>query len=85
MNSAKIAVSVPAPLLERLEAVRRRSGRSRSALVAEALQAWLDQAEPDDDDRRYVEGYLKHPERTEETAGVAAAAIASWEPWDEAR
>jgi metal-responsive CopG/Arc/MetJ family transcriptional regulator len=85
MGSAKIAVSLPAATLRRLEVVRRRLGRSRSALVTEAIQAWLDRTEPSDEDRRYAEGYLKHPERSEETSATAIAAVESWEPWDETR
>lgn len=75
-------MSLPPATLARLEAVRRRLGRSRSALVAEALEKWLDEREPSEEDRRYVEGYLRQPERAEELASLAAAVIAAWEPWE---
>ena len=81
MPTEKIAVSLPAPTLARLEVVRARLGRSRSALVAEAIERWLDEREPSDEDRRYVQGYLEQPEATDEAAATAGAVVAGWEPW----
>jgi metal-responsive CopG/Arc/MetJ family transcriptional regulator len=82
MTTGKVAVSLPEATLRRLELVRRRTGRSRSALVAEALERWLEDLEPSDEDRRYVEGYLAHPESAAEVAATAAAVIDTWEPWE---
>lgn len=81
---AKIAVSMPAETLRNLERARLRLGRSRSALVAEAVDAWLASSVVSAEDRRYAEGYLKHPERADElaeSAAIAAAAVATWDPW----
>lgn len=48
---AKVAVSLPVETLRGLEAMRRRLGRSRSALVAQAIDEWLaSHAEASDED-----------------------------------
>ena len=81
-NVAKVAVSIPADTLRSLERVRHRLHKTRSAAVTEAIQAWLGGAEVGEEDRRYVEGYLRHPEASAETAAVALAAVEAWEPWE---
>jgi len=81
----RIAVTVPRQTLAALEQARRRTRRSRSSLVAEALDAWLGRGTMNAEDRAYVEGYLRVPERADETAAIAAAAVAGWEPWDDSR
>lgn len=82
MSAQKIAISLPAETLRRLEVLRKRLGKSRSSVVVEAIEAWLEQSEPSEDDRRYVEGYLEHPEDVESTASLAKAVVGSWEPWE---
>lgn len=82
-NVAKVAVSLPAKTLRGLEAARRRLGRSRSAIVSQAIDEWLTaHAEPSDEDRRYAEAYLRRPENLGEVAATAAAATSTWEPWE---
>jgi metal-responsive CopG/Arc/MetJ family transcriptional regulator len=81
MNSAKVAISIPAALLHAVEQVRRREGLSRSAVFAEAVETWLGSRNVSDEDRRYVDGYLRKPERSDEIAAVAAAAVTTWDPW----
>ncbi|MFI5300527.1 MAG: hypothetical protein ACHREM_20765 [Polyangiales bacterium] len=49
--------------------------------MTEAIERWLQAEEIGDDERRYVEGYLRQPERTDESAAVAGAAVASWSAW----
>jgi len=80
-HTAKIAVSLPAATLRSIETARRKLGRSRSSIVAEALEAWLAAHAVDDRDRAYLEGYARVPE-TDEFDAVAFAAISSWGPWD---
>jgi hypothetical protein len=74
-HAAKVAVSLPAQTLARLERARKRLGATRSAVVARALDEWLATVEPSAIDRRYAEAYRRHPETAAEIA--AAAAIAS--------
>lgn len=80
---AKIAVTVPTATYEAVERVRRRLGKSRSAAVALALQEWLRGLEVSDADQRYIEAYLRQPERVDEVRSIAAQATAHWEPWVE--
>ncbi|MBI4957441.1 MAG: ribbon-helix-helix protein, CopG family [Myxococcales bacterium] len=79
---AKVAVSLPVATLRSLERARARLHKTRSAAVTEAIEHWLGSAEVGEDDRRYVEGYLRCPETSRESAVIAAAAVASWEPWE---
>src|SRR5262249_25058140 len=77
----KIAVTVPTETYAVVERLRRRLGKSRSAVVALALEEWIRGADLAEADRRYVEGYLRIPEAPEavdEIAGVAARAPSYW-------
>jgi hypothetical protein len=77
---AKVAISLPT--LRALERARTRLHKTRSAAVTEAIERWLQNEQVSDDDRRYVSGYLRRPERTDDAAPIASAAIANWEPWE---
>ncbi len=79
-RTAKVAVSLPTETLRRLDRESRRLKQTRSAVVTRAVQAWLDQQEISEQDREYVEGYLRRPEGTAEA--LATAATAAWEPWE---
>lgn len=80
---AKITISLPAATLRALEQARRKVGASRSAAIAEAIDAWLSSVAPSDADRIYAEGYLRKPENVAATEAVAQAATASWDEWTE--
>jgi len=70
-------------LLARLDERAAREGRSRSALVRDALRAYLADEVGARTDRAIVEGYARVPEREEETdwaAGAARSAVEA-EPW----
>ncbi len=79
-HTVKVAVSVPARTMRSLEVTRRRLGRSRSSVVAEALDAWLAARTTGERDRAYLAGYERIPEPEE--AAVAAAVMASWDGWE---
>ncbi len=79
---AKVAVSLPLDTLRSLERVRVRLRKTRSGAVTEAIDRWLQSEEVGDDERRYLEGYLRHPERTEQRATLAGAVVATWETWE---
>ena len=81
-NVAKVAVSIPIDILRSLERTRARLRKTRSAAVTEAIETWLRGEEVGEDDRRYVEGYLRHPESSGESAAVAEAVVKTWEPWE---
>jgi metal-responsive CopG/Arc/MetJ family transcriptional regulator len=77
----KVAVTVPTDIYAAIERIRQRLGKSRSAVVAEALETWTHSADASEADRRYIEGYLRTPENVDEIRAVAAQATAHWEPW----
>ena len=77
---AKVAISMPAETLHDVDALCHKLGRSRSSVLTEAARAMLEQQHVDERDRRYMEAYLKHPER--DSSAVASAAVAAWEPWE---
>lgn len=81
-NVAKVAVSIPIGTLKSLERTRARLHKTRSAAITEAIESWLKGEVVGEDDRRYVEGYLRHPEPSSESAAVAEAVIATWEAWE---
>ena len=77
----KIAVTVPTGTYAIIERLRRRLGKSRSAVVALALEEWIRSTDLSDADRRYAEGYLRTPEAVDEIAAVAAQATSHWQTW----
>ena len=77
----KIAVTVPTEIYAVVEQMRRRLGKSRSSVVASALEGWIRSARRAEADRRYVEGYLRTPESVDEIAAVAAQATSHWSNW----
>jgi metal-responsive CopG/Arc/MetJ family transcriptional regulator len=79
---AKVAVSIPSDTLKLLERARARLRKTRSAVVAEAIERWLADDELSEGDKRYVEGYLRHPERADEISSVAAAVVGRWDRWE---
>lgn len=76
-------VQLTRPLLRRLDERAAREGRSRSALIRDAIEAYLyDEAEAEID-RRIREGYERIPE-TEEEMRIAEASAREGireEPW----
>jgi metal-responsive CopG/Arc/MetJ family transcriptional regulator len=82
MKVEKVTVSVPAGTLAMLERVQRRLGKTRSALVSEALAEWLRTQDVPDADRRYAEAYLRQPEPAAESEATAAGAVAEWARWE---
>jgi metal-responsive CopG/Arc/MetJ family transcriptional regulator len=82
-RTAKIAVSIPDPLYRSVERVRKASGRSRSAIVQEALRYWLDGQSRATLVREYEAGYRRRPETGREIRAAEAAAVRllSTEDW----
>jgi len=81
-TAAKVAVSVPAGLYRAIEAVRKRTGQSRSAVVQEALRHWLRSRAEADLVRDYEAGYRRRPESRHEVAASWATAIGVFEDDD---
>jgi metal-responsive CopG/Arc/MetJ family transcriptional regulator len=84
-TTAKIAVSLDADLLRRVERLRVRSGESRSALVSRALRLLTQEEEEALRASEYVRAYREHPETLQDVTATRAAAKRSLAsiPWDE--
>ena len=73
---------MPPKTFATLERKRRELKKSRSAIIVEALEALFTRATLSDEERRYVAGYVAHPEHEQDAAVIAAAS--AWGEWDEA-
>jgi len=74
-SAAKVAVSIPDALYDAVEGARRHSGMSRSAVVQEALRAWLRREVDAQLVRDYEAGYRTHPEEASEIEAALATAV----------
>jgi metal-responsive CopG/Arc/MetJ family transcriptional regulator len=76
-------VQLPRDLLNRLDERAAREGRSRSALIRDAIKAYLHDEEQARIDREIREGYERIPETEEEMAWAEASAreAVEEEPW----
>ncbi len=87
-KSAKIAISLPEALLERIEQEREATGESRSEFLRRALEVYLRQKRERELEEQYIRGYQKYPETKEEIASAEATlheafADSPWEDDDE--
>jgi metal-responsive CopG/Arc/MetJ family transcriptional regulator len=73
-QTVKVAVSLPEEQFREIESLRKRLKLSRSALIAQAIQQLLKAYQEEEDVRRYIAGYQKHPETEEEIAEATALA-----------
>jgi metal-responsive CopG/Arc/MetJ family transcriptional regulator len=75
-TATKVAVSLPVPLYRALERERRRLGKSRSAVLQEALRDWLRRGVQADLVRDYQAGYRARPEGERDAEAALATAVA---------
>ena len=73
--ATKVAVSIPGPLYLAVERVRKASGKSRSAVIQDALRYWLDSQAQAALVREYEAGYRRKPEGRREIKAAEAAAV----------
>ena len=73
--ATKVAVSIPNGLFQAVERVRKASGKSRSAIVQDALRHWLDSQAHAGLVREYEAGYRRKPEGRREIKAAEAAAV----------
>ena len=73
--ATKVAVSMPTDLFRVVEGIRKKSGRSRSAILQEALRLWLREQQQARWARQYESGYRSKPETRREVAMAEAAAV----------
>jgi predicted DNA-binding protein len=83
MSRTQTLVQLNDVLLARLDERAARESRSRSALIREAIDAFLHDDLADEIDRRIVDGYRRQPQTAEDEAWAEAAArdAIREEPW----
>lgn len=74
-GAKKFAIGMPDPLYQSVERARQVSGRTRSAVIHEALRYWLDQQAEAGLVREYVGGYRRRPEGPREVKAAESAAV----------
>ena len=79
----KVTISLPADTFRAVERIRRARGQPRSAVVGDALAAWLRAVERGRKVRAYVDAYRASPPDEEERATQEAWAAA--ETWSRER
>ena len=80
--ATKVAMSMPPDLYRAVEHIRKRTGKSRSAVMQEALRLWLRQQRDAVLVRQYESGYRAEPEsRREIEMAEAAVRLLSSQEW----
>jgi metal-responsive CopG/Arc/MetJ family transcriptional regulator len=74
-GSAKVALSIPNGLYEAVERFRKKAGKSRSAVLQDALYYWLQRQKEVELIRKYEEGYRRTPEAPSEIKAAEASAV----------
>ncbi len=82
-KSAKVAISLPEPVLKAIEKERKARGESRSEFFRRAAEKLLKEEQESKAVEAYVRGYCAMPESAEEVEAVhqAGAAVLTEEPW----
>lgn len=73
--ATKVAMSIPDDLYRAVEQARKKSGKSRSAFMQDALRHWLRQQEQAVLVREYEAGYRSSPEGEREVKAAEASAV----------
>lgn len=83
-KSAKVAISLPAHVLQAVEKKRTASGESRSEFFRRAVEKLLKQEQECAAIEKYIRGYREVPESTEEieSADRLASEVLAEEPWN---
>ena len=83
-GTRKVAISLPAGLLARVEVERRARQESRSAFLRRAIELFFAASRQADRVREYAAAYRRHPETEDEVAAAdaAAAELLAAEPWE---
>lgn len=81
-KKAKISITLPHEVLKEVNMIARRSGENRSAVILKAVQMLIKKPQQEEDSRRYVEAYRKHPESQEELRASEKIASRICDPED---
>ncbi|MBI5245116.1 MAG: hypothetical protein HY922_15750 [Elusimicrobia bacterium] len=82
MNSIRTAISLPWDQYQRIEALRKKLGLSRSSIFQKALNSILKYYQDRESIRQYLAGYCRDPENTAETQAMAQAAADAFQAED---
>lgn len=82
-SAAKIALSLPDDLFREIERARKKRGKTRSALVQDALRLWLRHQSDVALVREWEEGYRRMPEAAAEVAAAVATTRFAFEEEDD--
>lgn len=74
-QTSAVSVTIPRDLYQEVERVRRRNGKTRGAVIQDALCHWLAQQEETKLVRAYKAGYRRTPESRREVTAAKAAAL----------
>jgi metal-responsive CopG/Arc/MetJ family transcriptional regulator len=74
-ETSAVTVPIPRDLYQQVERVRRRRGKTRGAVIRDALSHWLAQQEEAKLVREYKAGYRRRPESPREISAAKAAAV----------
>jgi metal-responsive CopG/Arc/MetJ family transcriptional regulator len=77
----QVLVQFTDALLERLDDHAASAGRSRSDVIREAIERYLDQLDVAEADRRLVEAYTRMPQEDDPYAEEALRELIQEEPW----
>ena len=75
-QTIKIAISLPKDKFKIIESLRHKRSISRSALIYEAIQHWLECKKEKELIRRYEEGYIENPELSVHITSLEKACVA---------
>lgn len=78
-HTVKTAITLPREDFQRIEAIRRRTKKSRSRIILEAVRSWFHQGTLGEAEERYVRGYEKFPEEGGEVSPFYQAGLTSWD------
>jgi hypothetical protein len=85
MRRAKIAISIDARQLARVERIRAITGETRSAIIGRALAQLASESAHDQHVQEYLQAYRRHPEeaRAVEAARQHVRKSLARLPWDD--
>jgi metal-responsive CopG/Arc/MetJ family transcriptional regulator len=83
MKTIKTAVSLPAETYHKAEKLRKKLGKSRSEMVADALAEVIKTEEIREKEARDTAAYLKDPDTDADVAKAMAATEEAWKEFDD--
>lgn len=82
---AKVAISLPDDLLQRIEEARQGTGETRSEFLRRSVEQTLRAEQDREWDRQYVEAYRRTPMSQDEQDLIKAAlSVSPVDPWEDA-